>query len=72
MKANAFVEGYYLGADGKYVKNQWIKDGGKDYFMDANGKVKKNAWQGVYYLGKDGAMLTNTFTPDGYYVGSDV
>lgn len=71
MKANAFVEGYYLGADGKYVKNQWIKDGGKDYFMDANGKVKKNAWQGVYYLGKDGAMLTNTFTPDGYYVGSD-
>ena len=71
MKTNAFVEGYYLGADGKYVKNQWIKDGGKDYFMDANGKAKKNAWQGVYYLGKDGAMLTNTFTPDGYYVGSD-
>ena len=71
MKANAFVEGYYLGADGKYVKNKWIKDGGKDYFMDANGKVKKNAWQGVYYLGKDGAMLTNIFTPDGYYVGSD-
>ena len=71
MKANTFVEGYYLGADGKCVKNQWIKDGGKDYFMDANGKVKKNAWQGVYYLGSDGAMLTNTFTPDGYYVGSD-
>ena len=71
MKTNAFVDGYYLGADGKCVKNQWIKDGGKDYFMDANGKVKKNAWQGVYYLGSDGAMLTNTFTPDGYYVGSD-
>ena len=71
MKANAFVEGYYLGADGEYVKNQWIKDGGKDYFMDANGKAKKNAWHGVYYLGSDGAMLTNTFTPDGYYVGSD-
>ena len=71
MKANTFVEGYYLGADGKYVKNQWIKDGGKDYFMDANGKAKKNAWQGVYYLGKDGAMLKNTFTKDGYYVGAD-
>ena len=71
MKANTFVEGYYLGADGKYVKNQWIKDGGKDYFMDANGKAKKNAWQGAYYLGSDGAMLTNTFTKDGYYVGSD-
>ena len=71
MKANTFVEGYYLGADGKYVKNQWIKDGGKDYFMDANGKAKKNAWQGAYYLGKDGVMLTNAFTPDGYYVGAD-
>ena len=71
MKANTFVEGYYLGADGKCVKNQWIKDGGKDYFMDANGKVKKNAWQGAYYLGKDGVMLTNTFTPDGYYVGAN-
>ena len=71
MKTNAFVDGYYLGTDGKRVKNQWIKDGGKDYFMDTNGKAKKNAWQGVYYLGKDGAMLTNTFTPDGYYVGSD-
>ena len=71
MKSNAFVDGYYLGTDGKCVKNQWIKDGGKDYFMDANGKAKKNAWQGAYYLGPDGAMLTNALTPDGYYVGSD-
>ncbi len=71
MKANTFVEGYYLGADGKYVKNQWIKDGGKDYFMDANGKVKKNDWQGAYYLGTDGVMMTNAFTPDGFYVGAD-
>ena len=71
MKTNAFVDGYYLGADGKRVKNQWIKVDGKDYFMDANGKAKKNAWQGAYYLGSDGVMLTNTFTKDGYYVGSD-
>lgn len=71
MKANTFVEGYYLGADGKYVKNQWIKDGGKDYFMDANGKAKKNDWQGAYYLGTDGVMMTNAFTPDGFYVGAD-
>ena len=71
MKSNAFVDGYYLGSDGKCVKNQWIKDGGKNYFIDANGKAKKNDWQGAYYLGKDGVMLTNTFTSDGYYVGSD-
>ena len=24
-----------------------------------------------YYFGKDGSMLTNTITPDGYYVGAD-
>ena len=71
MKTNAFVEGYYLGADGRYVTNRWIHVDKKDYYMDANGKAKKNAWQGAYYLGKDGAMLTNTFTPDGYYVGAD-
>lgn len=71
MKTNAFVEGYYLGADGRYVTNRWIHVDKKDYYMDANGKAKKNAWQGAYYLGKDGAMLTNAFTPDGFYVGTD-
>ena len=71
MKTNAFVEGYYLGADGRYVTNRWIHVDKKDYYMDANGKAKKNAWQGAYYLGKDGAMLTKQFTPDGFYVGAD-
>lgn len=31
----------------------------------------KDTWQGAYYLGSNGVMLTNAFTPDGYYVGSD-
>ena len=39
--------------------------------MDADGKVKKNAWQGAYYLGTDGVMMTNVFTPDGFYVGEN-
>ena len=39
--------------------------------MEVSGLTKKNAWQGAYYLGNDGVMYTNTFTPDGYYVGSD-
>ena len=64
-------DGYYCGSNGAYVTKRWIKVNGKDYYMNASGKVTKNAWVGSYYLGSDGAMLTNTYTPDGYYVGSD-
>ena len=63
-------DGYYCGADGVYVTNRWIVVDGKDYYMNAYGKMTKDAWQGAYYLGSDGAMLTNAFTPDGYYVGA--
>ena len=72
MKTNAFTsDGYYCDADGVYVRNAWVKHNGNYYYMDANGLMKKNAWAGSYYLGADGVMKTNTFTPDGYYVGSD-
>ena len=43
----------------------------KLYFFYASGVMAKNVWQGAYYLGSDGVMLTNAFTPDGYYVGSE-
>ena len=69
---NAFTpDGYYCGSDGAYVTNCWVKVNGKYYYMNATGTVTKNAWVGSYCLGSDGAMLTNTYTPDGYYVGSD-
>ncbi|WP_270742171.1 transglutaminase domain-containing protein [Holdemanella biformis] len=72
MKTNAFTpDGYYCGADGVYVRNAWVNHNGNYYYMDANGLMTKNAWVGDYYLGADGVMKTNTFTPDGYYVGSD-
>ena len=64
-------DGFYCGADGVYVTNRWVKYNGKDYYMNAYGKMAKATWQGNYYLGDDGFMLTNTFTPDGFYVGSD-
>ena len=64
-------DGYYCGADGVYVTNRWIVVDGKDYYMNASGKMTKDAWQGAYYLGSDGAMLTNAFTPDGYYCGAN-
>ena len=72
MKTNTFTsDGYYCGADGVYVRNAWIKYNGNYYYMNANGLMTKNAWVGDYYLGADGVMKTNTFTPDGYYVGND-
>ena len=72
MKTNSFTpDGYYCGADGVYVRNAWIKYNGNYYYMNANGLMRKNAWAGAYYLGADGVMKTNTFTSDGYYVGSD-
>ena len=72
MKTNAFTpDGYYCGADGVYVRNAWIKYNGNYYHMNAYGLMTKNAWVKAYYLGADGVMKTNTFTPDGYYVGSD-
>lgn len=64
-------DGFYCGANGVYVTNRWVKYSGKDYYMNAFGKMAKATWQGNYYLGDDGFMLTNTFTPDGFYVGSD-
>ena len=72
MKTNSFTpDGYYCGADGVYVKNAWIKYDGNYYYVNANGLMTKNAWVKDYYLGADGVMKTNTFTPDGYYVGND-
>ena len=70
MKTNAFTpDNYYVGSDGVYLRSQWFKHGGKDYYVDCYGHVVKNAWIGSYYLSSDGTMLTNAFTPDGYYVG---
>ena len=70
MKTNAFTpDNYYVGSDGVYLRSQWFKHGGKDYYVDCYGHVVKNAWIGSYYLSSDGSMATNTFTPDGYYVG---
>ena len=72
MLTNTFTkDGYYVGANGAYYTNRWFKDQGKDYYVNGSGKLVKNAWQGAYYLGKDGVMLTNAFTPDGFYVGTD-
>lgn len=79
-QTNQWIGDYYVGADGRKVKNQLIDD---TYYVDASGKRVKNEWYKFnknigdsevpiwYYLGADGAKLRNTFTPDGYYVDKD-
>ena len=49
---------------------QWKNDGNWHY-IDDNGNYLRNQWVGNYYLGSDGVMMTNSWTPDGYYVGAD-
>ena len=72
MKTNSFTpDGYYVGNDGAYYRNRWVKVENKYYYTNSAGLIVKNAWIGAYYLGSDGVMMINSFTPDGYYVGSD-
>ena len=55
----------------------WVMVDGKWYFLRSHGSMAVNYWEKdeasgkCYYLGSDGVMLTDTMTPDGYYVGSD-
>ena len=56
-------------------KNAMVTINGKTYITDSEGKVYKNRLvkRGSYryYVGSDGAMLTNTWTPDGYWVNEE-
>lgn len=45
---------------------------GSWYYFNESGYMVASIWIGNYYLGENEAMLTNTTTPDGYKVGSDV
>lgn len=60
MKTNAFTPyGYYVGSDGAYYRNCWIKYENKYYYTNGAGLLVKNARVKVYYLGADGAYLRN-------------
>ena len=77
---NQWVGDYYLGEDGRKVRNKLIDD---TYYVDIDGKKVKNEWYKFqkrigtgevtvwYYLGPDGAKLRDTYSPDGYYVDKD-
>ena len=61
---------YYFNSNG-YMLTGWQKIKDNYYFFTTSGAMVTNAWVGNYYLGSDGIMLTNTFTPDGYYVDAN-
>ncbi|OON87158.1 hypothetical protein BXO88_04610 [Oribacterium sp. C9] len=64
---------WYRNADGSWTSNGWQLINGKYYYFNSQGYMKTGwiYWNNqYYYCGADGAMLTNTTTPDGYYVNS--
>ncbi len=65
----AFVSTVVLGVTA--YAGEWLNVSGNWYYRDDFGNNVTNQWIGNYYLGSDGVMLTNTWTPDGYYVGAD-
>lgn len=51
------------------ITNQWVMADGDWHYCTNSGAVARNQWlEGKYYVGDDGVMLTNTWTPDGYWV----
>lgn len=67
---------WYEYADGTYPTNGWLLINNVWYCFDASGYMRTGwiiAGDGQYYYcdHNTGAMLTNTWTPDNYYVGAN-
>ncbi len=54
---------------------QWIQDAVGWWYQYDGGGYPISKWEVIdgkyYYFGENGYMLSNTITPDGYYVGTD-
>ena len=71
MKTNAFTpDEYYVGADGAYLRNQKIEVDGKEYYLNAVGKVAKNQWVGDYFIDVNGNVVKNHWAGN-YWCGAD-
>ena len=66
---------WYLRADGSWPASEWLYWKNDWYYFDPDGYMATGwrLWKGNYYYldHRTGAMLHDTVTPDGYYVGSD-
>ena len=71
MLTNTFTpDGFYVGADGVYLRNQKIIVDGKDYYLNASGIVAKNQWVGDYFIDVNGNVVKNHWVGD-YWCGED-
>lgn len=61
---------YYFQEDGTMVTG-WYTMEGHDFYFDNDGLLQTNQWIDDKYLGEDGCALTDTVTPDGFYVRYD-
>lgn len=62
---------WYSYPTGGYPANEWKQIGGAWYYFNMNGYMAAGQWIDNYYVDTSGVMMTNSRTPDGYYVGSD-
>lgn len=63
----------YTAANGMKPSNQWMEIDGCWYFFNDSGYMSVSKWihsfdGNYYYVDASGRMVTNTRTPDGYYV----
>lgn len=67
-------EDYYFQPDG-YMAEGWQQVNGSWYYLRSSGRLAKSYWVNsggnYYYVGENGVMLTNTTTPDGFWVNAD-
>ncbi|WP_297422088.1 cell wall-binding protein [Clostridium sp.] len=68
-------EYYSFDAQGYARQSMWLQDGGYWYYLKDSCKMARNEWVTLdgksYYFGDQGGMYVNSYTPDGYWVGSD-
>ena len=53
---------FYLNADGRYARKEWVQIDGDWYYFKANGVRAEREWVGNYYLGDAGVMATGAVT----------
>lgn len=65
-------------AEGQQPDGYLYKDGvrfngvyNNQFYIDGKVEIQRNKWSGDFYLGSNGMPMTNAWTPDGYYVGTD-
>lgn len=62
---------WYEFADGAYYRDGWQEFYGTWYHFRADGYLTTSTWVGSCYVDDSGRMLTDTITPDGWYVNAN-